>query len=182
VGRERDAARLRSSCATTTPSRSPSTRSTTTATRSSSTRIRSARRADFTHTNEGNANPDWNPIWDVRTGRFEGGWTVEMQHPVQVARGIARAIPGLGACSSGARIRRKNEWVHLTQISRSRCRRQRRRGDHARVAARDARGLEVPPASREPRDQAVRDLRLRDGSDRGRRPVERRRTPTPGST
>ncbi len=28
---------------------------------------------DFAFTNEGNPNLDWNPVWDVRTGRFEGG-------------------------------------------------------------------------------------------------------------
>ena len=32
--------------------------------------------SDFAITNEGNYNGDWNPVWDVRTGRFEGGWTV----------------------------------------------------------------------------------------------------------
>ena len=30
-------------------------------------------RADVQHTNEGNTNRDWNPIWNARTGRFEGG-------------------------------------------------------------------------------------------------------------
>ena len=30
-------------------------------------------------TDEGNPNPDFNPVWDVRTGRFDGGWTVEME-------------------------------------------------------------------------------------------------------
>ena len=29
--------------------------------------------SDTRFTNEGNPNQDWNPIWDVRTGRFEGG-------------------------------------------------------------------------------------------------------------
>ena len=33
--------------------------------------------ADFALTNESNPNSDWNPVWDVRTARFEGGWTVE---------------------------------------------------------------------------------------------------------
>ena len=35
--------------------------------------------ADFALTNESNPNSDWNPVWDVRTARFEGGWTVEME-------------------------------------------------------------------------------------------------------
>ncbi|MCY3843378.1 MAG: carbohydrate binding family 9 domain-containing protein, partial [Acidobacteria bacterium] len=33
-------------------------------------------RSDSQFTNEGNPNNDWNPVWDVRTGRFDGGWTV----------------------------------------------------------------------------------------------------------
>ena len=33
-------------------------------------------RADQVVTNEGNPNADWNPVWFVRTGRFDGGWTV----------------------------------------------------------------------------------------------------------
>ncbi|HCE03441.1 MAG TPA: hypothetical protein DEQ98_09380, partial [Acidobacteria bacterium] len=34
-------------------------------------------RMDGQVTNERDYNGDWNPIWDVRTGRFDGGWTVE---------------------------------------------------------------------------------------------------------
>ena len=41
---------------------------------------------DFAITNEGNPNSDWNPVWDVRTGRFEGGWTVEMEIPFKSLR------------------------------------------------------------------------------------------------
>ena len=45
-----------------------------------------AARADFAITNEGNPNSDWNPVWDVRTGRFDGGWTVEMEIPFKSLR------------------------------------------------------------------------------------------------
>jgi hypothetical protein len=38
-------------------------------------------RGDFTTTDEGNPNTDWNPVWDARTGRFDGGWTVDMVIP-----------------------------------------------------------------------------------------------------
>ena len=41
--------------------------------------------ADYSVVDEGNPNADWNPVWDVRTGRFDGGWTIEMAIPVQVA-------------------------------------------------------------------------------------------------
>jgi hypothetical protein len=42
--------------------------------------------SEFQYTNEGNPNRDWNPIWEVRTGRFEGGWTIEMQVPFKSLR------------------------------------------------------------------------------------------------
>ena len=42
--------------------------------------------SEFQYTNEGNPNRDWNPIWEVRTGRFEGGWTLEMQVPFKSLR------------------------------------------------------------------------------------------------
>ena len=43
-------------------------------------------RSDPQFTNEGNPNNDWNPVWDVRTGRFDGGWTVEMEIPFKTLR------------------------------------------------------------------------------------------------
>ena len=38
-------------------------------------------RLDAQGSNESQANLDWNPIWDVRTGRFDGGWTIEAAIP-----------------------------------------------------------------------------------------------------
>src|SRR5207244_4320529 len=35
-------------------------------------------RADYSVVDEGGSNTDWNPVWESKTGRFEGGWTVEM--------------------------------------------------------------------------------------------------------
>ena len=54
---------------------------------------------DFQITNEGNPNSDWNPVWDVRTGRFDGGWTVEMEIPFQSLRVPARRRAGLGGAA-----------------------------------------------------------------------------------
>jgi hypothetical protein len=34
-------------------------------------------RADYSVVDEGAPNSDWNPVWEVKTGRFEGGWNVE---------------------------------------------------------------------------------------------------------
>ena len=42
--------------------------------------------ADFEVSNESFSNADWNPVWDLRTGRFDGGWTVEMQIPFKSLR------------------------------------------------------------------------------------------------
>jgi len=36
--------------------------------------------------NEKQFNPDWNPVWDLKTGRFDGGWTVEGALPFKSLR------------------------------------------------------------------------------------------------
>ena len=43
-------------------------------------------RMDAQMFDERNANMDWNPIWETRAGRFEGGWTVEMAIPFKSMR------------------------------------------------------------------------------------------------
>ena len=72
-------------------------------------------RADQQFTNEGNPNSDWNPVWDVRTGRFDGGWTVEMEIPFKSLR-YRSGTPQLWGIQLRRAIRRKNEWVYLTRI------------------------------------------------------------------
>ena len=42
--------------------------------------------SDLQITNEEDANFDWNPITEIRTGRFDGGWTVEMAIPFRSLR------------------------------------------------------------------------------------------------
>jgi hypothetical protein len=66
-------------------------------------------------TDEGNPNADWNPVWDVRSGRFDGGWTTEMAIPFKSLRYVAgeNQIWGIQLRRS---IRRKNEWAHLTAL------------------------------------------------------------------
>ncbi len=46
--------------------------------------------SDSAITNERDSNRDWNTIWDARVGRFDGGWTVEMEIPFKSLR-YARA-------------------------------------------------------------------------------------------
>ena len=74
-----------------------------------------AARADQQFTNEGNPNGDWNPVWDVRTGRFEGGWTAEMEIPFKSLR-YRSGSPQLWGVQMRRAIRRKNEWVYLTRL------------------------------------------------------------------
>ena len=68
--------------------------------------------------NERNANGDWNPIWEFKVGRFEGGWTVETAVPFKSLRyrpGRAQ-IWGFNA----RRINKaKNETSFLTGIPRA---------------------------------------------------------------
>ena len=102
--------------------------------------------AEFQITNEGSPNSDWNPIWDVRTGRFDGGWTVEMEIPFK----SLRYRPGrqqVWGLQLRRAIRRNNEWSYLTFLPRSVV------GSGAsgvfRVSmAATLVGLEAPPASR----------------------------------
>ena len=72
-------------------------------------------RADQQFTNEGNPNGDWNPVWDVRTGRFAGGWTVEMEIPFKTLR-YRSGSPQLWGVQMRRSVRRKNEWTYLTRI------------------------------------------------------------------
>ncbi len=63
-------------------------------------------RADQQFTNEGNPNSDWNPVWDVRTGRFDGGWTLEMEIPFKSLR-YRSGTPQLW----GIQLRRRNQPI-----------------------------------------------------------------------
>ena len=69
--------------------------------------------SDLQITNEENPNADWNPIVNIQTGRFPGGWTVEMAIPFR----SLRYRPGLNQVW-GIQMRRSvirnNEWNHLT--------------------------------------------------------------------
>ena len=102
--------------------------------------------SEFQLTNEGSPNSDWNPIWDVRTGRFDGGWTVEMAIPFKSLRYRPGRVQVWGLQLRRA-IRRKNEWNYLTFLPRSVV------GSGAAGSFRVSMagtlvGLEAPPASR----------------------------------
>jgi hypothetical protein len=75
-------------------------------------------RADYSVVDEGGSNTDWNPVWTSKTGRFEGGWTVEMAIPLKSIR--YRAGEGqVWGIQLRRSVRRKNEWAYLTLVPQS---------------------------------------------------------------
>ncbi len=75
--------------------------------------------SDFAISNEGDrgrgVNFDWNIVWDSRVGRFEGGWTVEMEIPFR----SLRYEPGeeqLWGIQFRRIVRRLNEASYLTEL------------------------------------------------------------------
>ena len=66
-------------------------------------------------TDEGNPNADWNPVWNVHAGRFDGGWTTEMAIPFKSLRYMSGTGQQWGIQMRRS-IRRKNEWAHLTAL------------------------------------------------------------------
>ena len=97
---------------------------------------------DYQITDEGNVNNDWNPIWDSRVGRFDGGWTVEAVVPFK----SLRFQPGesqIWGLQLGRRIRWKNESTYLTPIPISGG-----PGMFRVSAAATVTGIEVPPGNR----------------------------------
>jgi hypothetical protein len=94
-------------------------------------------------TNERNASGDWNPIWSLKVGRFEHGWTVEVAIPFKSLRyrqGRAQ-IWGFNARRSN---RSKNEVSYLTRIPRA----MGQQGLFRASLAATMVGLEVPQGSR----------------------------------
>jgi hypothetical protein len=100
--------------------------------------------ADQWVTDEGNPNVDWNPVWEVRTGRFPGGWTAEMAIPFKSIRYNSGENQTWGVQLRRS-IRRKNEWTHLTLLPAS-------TGGSTSIfrvsRAATLIGLDLPPASK----------------------------------
>ena len=93
-------------------------------------------------TDERDTNRDWNTVWDVRTSRFEQGWTVEMAIPFRSLR-----YPAPGAQVWGVQMRRvvrgTNEFSYLTPMPAAFTQRAIVRVSQAGTLL----GLEAPPAS-----------------------------------
>jgi hypothetical protein len=103
--------------------------------------------SEFAITNEGNVNTDWNVVWDMRTGRFEGGWTVEIEIPFK----SLRYQPGetqVWGIQLRRIVRRRNEAAYLTALPISAARGNSVIAGLWRVSeAATLVGLEVPPLS-----------------------------------
>ncbi len=101
-------------------------------------------RADQWITDEGNPNSDWNPVWSVRTGRFDGGWTAEMEIPFKSLRYLSGEDQTWGV-QIRRNIRRRNEFAYITFVPAS-------SGGSTGIfrvsAAADLVGLELPSAGR----------------------------------
>ena len=69
--------------------------------------------SDLQITNEEDANFDWNPITEIRTGRFDGGWTVEMAIPFRSLR-YRSGRDQVWGIQMRRSIVRRNEWNYLT--------------------------------------------------------------------
>jgi hypothetical protein len=72
-------------------------------------------RSDTQVTGERQFNRDWNPVWEVKTGRFDRGWTVEIAIPFK----SLRYQPGRGQVwgFNAMRTKRsKNEMSVLTRV------------------------------------------------------------------
>ena len=72
-------------------------------------------RTDGQSTNERQYNADWNPVWNLVAGRFDGGWTIEAAIPFK----SLRYAPGT-VQDWGFQARRTNKWKneisYLTKI------------------------------------------------------------------
>lgn len=72
-------------------------------------------RADYSVVDEGGSNTDWNPVWTSKTGRFDGGWTVEMAIPLKSIR-YRPGTDQVWGVQLRRSLRRKNEWGYLTPV------------------------------------------------------------------
>ena len=72
--------------------------------------------SDFAITNEGGSvNTDWNTIWDSRTARFDGGWSVELQIPFKSLRYRPTSTQVWGIQLRRI-VRRRTEASYLTAL------------------------------------------------------------------
>ena len=72
-------------------------------------------RMDGQITNESGYNPDWNPIWNLQMGRFDGGWSFEAAIPFKSLR-YRQGRNQVWGFQMHRSVRRKNELAYLTRM------------------------------------------------------------------
>jgi hypothetical protein len=100
-------------------------------------------RSDGQVINERQYNADWNPVWELRTGRFDRGWTMEAALPFK----SLRYRPGSGQVwgFNAMRVKRsKNEISTLSPVPPSKG----QQGVEQPAFAATLLGIEAPPAGR----------------------------------
>jgi hypothetical protein len=98
-------------------------------------------------TEERTANADWDPVWDVKTSRFPGGWTVEMRIPFKSLRYRPGAAQTWGIQLRRV-VRRLSEWSFISPVPISAAGRDGASGILRVSAAATLTGLEVPSGAR----------------------------------
>jgi hypothetical protein len=113
-------------------------------------------RTDGQSANERQYNSDWNPVWDLAVGKFEGGWTVEAAIPFK----SLRYQPG-AAQVWGFNARRNNKWKNeISFLARIPPAFGIGRGSFAASLFPTLSGIDAPPGSRnlEIKPYAIADL------------------------
>ncbi len=72
-------------------------------------------RTDLQSTNERQFNADWNPVWSLTAGTFEGGWTIEAAVPFKSIRYAPGTVQDWGFQARRTN-KSKNEIAYLTKL------------------------------------------------------------------
>ena len=99
-------------------------------------------RMDGQVTNERDYNGDWNPIWNLRTGRFDGGWSFEAEIPFKSLR-YRQGRTQVWGFQARRQVLWKNESSFVTLLDPSLA----RRGMFQASQAATLVGLEAPESS-----------------------------------
>ena len=75
-------------------------------------------RTELQSVNERQFSPDWNPVWSLTAGVFEGGWTIESAVPFKSIRYAPGTVQDWGF--KPVAVKAKNEIAYLTQLPPSR--------------------------------------------------------------
>jgi hypothetical protein len=101
-------------------------------------------RTDLQSTNERQLNTDWNPVWSLAAGTFEGGWTIEAAVPFKSIRYAPGTVQDWGFQARRS-IKSKNEIAYLTRLPPSLGL---GRADFSASLYANLVGLEAPPLTR----------------------------------